>query len=205
MLWGIFLAITALVVLAFAASVAVHLPAVRTSRPVEDADVAAAALLAGGFGVLPGALLGGLAALLARGGRAGQAIAAVGLVFALAVGVALSLAIDPEGMFEVEWPFTTWLWEQYEWAGCLFWIVSIPMDLVVMVFAELFDQTLILAGGPCAGSCCGSGLLGLAALVLTIVERRSRPAAPPGSPPGPPPGSPPHRAGPPPGGGPFVR
>ncbi|MCA9575294.1 MAG: hypothetical protein R3B40_12170 [Polyangiales bacterium] len=124
-----------------------------------------------------GALLRALPRKYGAGGRV-VAWLAVGLTVALvfASEQALQSALGEDEL--VGFVTTKWLWEHAGWGGSVFYLLTVPIDLVLMFFVAIMRGIAAFVVPPATGLCCGASWVVVA---LPFLVRGARRRAPPGA------------------------
>lgn len=167
----------------FACAVALHFYLVM--RAQGDTDDALRVAQATGLGAtvalvaaLPPGLL--LRSLPHRFGRAGLAVASAAVVVALVVlfASAHALTVALAGMDDVGFVLTGRLWEEAGWAGTVLYLVTIPIDIILMMGSAILAGVAPFVLPPAAGLCCELGWVLLALPFLHLARRRRQPRLP---------------------------
>lgn len=95
--------------------------------------------------------------LVKRYGAGGAVVSTLAFVLAGAVwvGVAILLVDNPIDPRDIGFLLSGWLWDRARWAGSILYLVTVPLDLMIMLFAVVFDR-LAMMGVPPLGFVCSA-------------------------------------------------
>ncbi len=127
-----------------------------------------------------GAVLGygGRRLLEKNGALGGAAFAAMILGGVLAwIAAASLLGSQPGDPEDIGWVTTSWVWENLEWGGFLLYFLSVPFDVILIVFYLLFSVIAVVVVPPASFLCAAFAIFLFLAPLLFLLRRRRERAA----------------------------